>query len=624
MSLRSSIAIQCCGMIILLIIILLHYKRPRLNMFTEQIFIGSVWFSICCLLFDIASAVLMLCNLGYDNLFLLMSTKLYLMSLACLSCIYLFYLVVKCNGLKQICTHIISMNSVLLVVESIFIVFLPVLFVTHDTSWEKHGLAISVTYLSVAIFVIEMLIVFARYTKQIATRQKIVMVVLIFTIVIVAIIQHVVPSLMIVSFASTLCCLIIFIEFENPESKLDRETGLFIIHELVPYIRYLRFKNVSYEIISVTINYKRHDMENNERIEMYNKITDVLMKRPHTHAFKDVDDSVIIVLTHGESKDKFMDEFTKLVFDTSDMCRPPSYLLVGDIQYRARDIMNAIHRFKLSPEYDRQSVQLLTQPVYNKHVKFDETKRMIIDAITQGNIEIFIQPIYSVSDGKFTSGEVLARIRDANNEILPPADFIDVAEQSGLITQIETIVFEKTCKLLKNEMLQIKGVSHLNINLSVIKCEDIDLFEEYSDIMKKHSITPDMINLEITETAVISKKSHLMRNISLFLEQGVKLSLDDFGSGESNLNYITSMPVNMIKFDKDMTAAYFANEKANVVIKSTVDMAHKLGLDVVYEGVETKEQYDTLSTDGRDYIQGYYFSKPLCESDFIKYIVEHN
>lgn len=139
--------------------------------------------------------------------------------------------------------------------------------------------------------------------------------------------------------------------------------------------------------------------------------------------------------------------------------------------------------------------------------------------------------------------------------------------------------------------------------------------------VREYGIEHEKINLEITESASLNEKHSLLDNMSKFIEKGIKFSLDDFGSGESNLNYIIDMPVSIIKFDKDMTDAYFKSEKAKIVMDSAINMIHKLGLKTVVEGVETKEQFDAMLKIQTDYIQGYYFSKPLDVNDFVEYVL---
>ena len=158
----------------------------------------------------------------------------------------------------------------------------------------------------------------------------------------------------------------------------------------------------------------------------------------------------------------------------------------------------------------------------------------------------------------------------------------------------------------------------------VIQCESKNLADNYIEIIDRYQIDPKLINLEITESASVVMKNILLNNMQALISHGISFSLDDFGNGQSNLNYIVDMPVKIIKFDRNMTKAYFESEKARFVLQATMNMIHEMNLKVVAEGVETAEQLMEFQKIGIDYIQGFYFAKPLKQAEFLKFIKEHN
>ncbi len=135
---------------------------------------------------------------------------------------------------------------------------------------------------------------------------------------------------------------------------------------------------------------------------------------------------------------------------------------------------------------------------------------------------------------------------------------------------------------------------------------------------------PDCINLEITESASMSAKKTLLGNMRRLREYGVHFSLDDFGTGQSNLNYIVEMPVDIVKFDREMSQAFFRDEKAQYVMNAAMQMIQGMQLKIVSEGIEDKQQYLEMEKLGIDYIQGYYFSKPLPEKEFLEFLHKNN
>ena len=156
------------------------------------------------------------------------------------------------------------------------------------------------------------------------------------------------------------------------------------------------------------------------------------------------------------------------------------------------------------------------------------------------------------------------------------------------------------------------------------QCADAKLSEDYIGIMENAQIDPRHINLEVTESTSSQSKQTLISHMDRLISRGVNFSLDDFGSGASNLNYIMDMPVQFVKFDKEMTQAYFSSDKAKYVVEAAMHMIHGLGLEIVAEGVETEEQYRKMKEIKINYIQGFYFSKPLPEQEFLAFLQQAN
>ena len=191
-----------------------------------------------------------------------------------------------------------------------------------------------------------------------------------------------------------------------------------------------------------------------------------------------------------------------------------------------------------------------------------------------------------------------------------------------MIIKLGEVIFEKVCKFIGGEDYPKLGLEYVEINLSVVQCCYAKLARDFIDIMDKYSVNPKSIILEITESASIEGKNILLKNMEKLRNYGVKFSLDDFGTGQSNLNYIAEMPVDIVKFDRDMTRSYFENDKAHYVMGAAMSMIKGMEMEIVSEGIETSEQYKTMKGLGTDYIQGYYFSKPLPEKEFIEFMLK--
>ena len=142
--------------------------------------------------------------------------------------------------------------------------------------------------------------------------------------------------------------------------------------------------------------------------------------------------------------------------------------------------------------------------------------------------------------------------------------------------------------------------------------------------MSKYNINPNQINLEITETAQFSNDENIQENIKKFNEFGIKFSIDDYGSGFASANYLIKLPINIVKIDKEILWSAMKNDNAMIILKNTIKMIKELNYEIIVEGVETKEMADFLKIEGCDFNQGYYFSKPINENEFINFIKEKN
>jgi EAL domain-containing protein (putative c-di-GMP-specific phosphodiesterase class I) len=166
------------------------------------------------------------------------------------------------------------------------------------------------------------------------------------------------------------------------------------------------------------------------------------------------------------------------------------------------------------------------------------------------------------------------------------------------------------------------GLNFIDVNVSTIQAVDDQMAKRYIDIMKKYQVDPKYIRLEITESAVITNRTALISNMNELVEYGVHFALDDYGVGNSNISYLTTLPIKCVKIDKSFTELFFTDDKANYIVKNEIEMFNGLDLIVVFEGVEEKYQLDGLLKLDIDYIQGFYYSKPISEEEFLSFIKE--
>ncbi|MDE7379800.1 MAG: EAL domain-containing protein, partial [Clostridia bacterium] len=244
-------------------------------------------------------------------------------------------------------------------------------------------------------------------------------------------------------------------------------------------------------------------------------------------------------------------------------------------------------------------------------------------AINNRTFEVYYQPIYSVKNNCFNGCEALLRLRDEKLGFISPDEFIPIAEQNGKIIEVGRFVIEEVCRFIKSNDLQNKGIEFVDINLSVIQCMHPEIISDIEQTLEKYNVPRSMVNLEITETASAQSYAMLQSKLNELHSNGFTISLDDFGTGFASVEYLISFPFDIVKLDKSLVWAYMSTKKYEPILQHYMPMLHSLGTRIVAEGVETKEMVDALTQLGCDYLQGYYYSKPIPKEKFLEFIEDN-
>ena len=243
-------------------------------------------------------------------------------------------------------------------------------------------------------------------------------------------------------------------------------------------------------------------------------------------------------------------------------------------------------------------------------------------AIMGHELEMYYQPIYSVKDGRFLSAEALIRLHDSEFGMISPGVFIPAAESRGLILPIGDFVLESVHRFVATHDMEELGLSYIEINLSVAQCTQRHLPDNIKKLSEEYGVRPDQINLEITETTYENTGEVMEYNLQTLSDAGYTFSLDDYGTGYSNIQRVSRLPLKMIKIDKSLVDDMNTPD-GDSIMRNTVRMMQDIRKELVIEGVETKEKLDALTDMGVDFIQGFYFSKPLPADEFVSFLKEH-
>jgi EAL domain-containing protein (putative c-di-GMP-specific phosphodiesterase class I)/GGDEF domain-containing protein len=510
-------------------------------------------------------------------------------------------------------------------VGAFLICVLPIqIYSVGDVSYT-YGASVMTTYAFCLTFVI-LTLVMALYNRNRMNRTRVEAVAIwILVWMCAAVVQFFFNQLLLVGYAACIGMVILFFELENPEANLDRETGVFNAHVLYQYLGQLYDRKKKFYLLVVSLEAHRNGADLGDESRMVD-VAKFLESIRGTKVFKHVGHEFVVLC---EDEEQF-EEATKKIQERFEKewsgCKyEPVYISIKNCEVAASadeiQQMLRYYRQNYTPKDDSRIIEI-DQEMVEERRQWIQMYKTIVSALKEDRVEVFLQPIYSVKEDRFVSAEALVRIRNVDGSLVPPGRFISVAEETGLIDQLGERVFEKVCQFIQRERMWEWGMQYIEVNLSVRQCESRTLAERYEMVMEKYGVKPSMINLEVTESASIRLRNVFMQNMNKLIEYGVSFSLDDFGSGESNLNYIVDMPVEIVKFDRDMTQAYFEKPKGKLVMETATRMILNLGLRIVAEGVETESQLETMKKLGVHYIQGYYFSKPLPENEFVNFVKE--
>lgn len=237
-------------------------------------------------------------------------------------------------------------------------------------------------------------------------------------------------------------------------------------------------------------------------------------------------------------------------------------------------------------------------------------------AIENKELKVYYQPKHNAVNGKIQGAEALARWQMSDGVMIAPGMFIPLLEELGLIVDLDWYMLRETCLFLANEIKEGRHVVTVSVNFSRFHAKERDFAKRLAEVVDSFGIERRLIEIEITESALAFDGVDIIEFCRTIKEAGFDISIDDFGSGLSSLNFVKDVPASVLKIDKSLLSSNCEDEKERIVLESIFEFAHRLNLTTVAEGVETKEQLGFLRTCGCELIQGFLFAKPMPENDF--------
>jgi EAL domain-containing protein (putative c-di-GMP-specific phosphodiesterase class I) len=288
--------------------------------------------------------------------------------------------------------------------------------------------------------------------------------------------------------------------------------------------------------------------------------------------------------------------------------------LASRAHLRPEDILrDADTAFRRAKALGRDRFEVFDDAMQEREVALLETEMELRHALERGEFRLHYQPIVALRGGHIAGFEGLVRWRHPERGLLPPADFLPVAEETGLILAIDRWVLQEGCRQTRAWSAERLGERslELSVNLSGKDLLQRDLANQVQEALRATGMEARHLRLEITEGALLEDAVSAGASLSRIRDLAVEVSIDDFGTGYSSLSHLHNLPVNHLKIDRCFVSEMDRCPQKREIVRTIVTLAHRLGMDVVAEGVETQDQLCRLRTMRCDYAQGYLFSGPV-------------
>jgi len=560
--------------------------------------------------------------------------QLFFGSLVCVLHCFLFFVDIKGRNQRRYSYTELNVRSIPFWLTIPLLIFGEVNYYTDGMLRYSYGSMVTGIQVVAIIYLLSYLLLVIHFRKTLTQREVATFIFSISSVVLISLIQMFVPWLLLTSMSIALMAMNIFMTFENPREHADLE----VLHALnknaflTMVNEYIQRKDEFY-IVSMTLTNSQilKDAKGYNATVEYMEDAALYMKQ-----YADTDliyhpkrDWISLVFADKKKYYAFMEEQRELFMKEGHNERGSAKFMMSIL--KCPEFAGSVDEVVKVLDY----VDKIKSEIKDKILRIDEAileeknhlakiEAVVQTAIDTDGFEVYYQPIYSNSKKAFVSAEALVRLKDTETlGYISPEVFIPIAEENGMIREVGNIVFRKVCQFVSENNLASYGIQYVEVNLSGAQFMDDKLNEILSAYVKEYNVPPEFINLEITETASIEAAAMLEYNMHRLKECRFKFSMDDFGTGYSNLAKIAQSDFDLIKLDKSLLWPCFEEEgqkDARIILESSVDMILKLGKSIVAEGVENKEQVDYLTEQGVEYLQGYYFSRPLPGEKYLDFM----
>lgn len=447
--------------------------------------------------------------------------------------------------------------------------------------------------------------------------------------------EIVVPRLLVLAFLTSICIVLILTILEASEDVMDSNTKLYSYDEFVKKVKKIFIVKGSHICLLVRINnyselLKTYDLDevSNYTLDVTNRIKrerKALRIKFHMYSLNNgyyaaiFDSKAINQISNGLRMGLKSEKYCHDFIPDYDGCL---ISFVNDFE-NPDDVISFVNNFRQTIKF-KDSFTVYSNVKNDKNLIIANHLEQIIDtALEENEFEVYYQPIYSIETGKFKTAEALVRLISKKYGFISPASFIPYAENAGRIEEIDSFVMEEVFKFVSSEKFTELELDYIEINLSMAECINPHLIERVKLLMEKYNVDPKRVNLEITESFDVSEQGVINHNLNILHEMGFRFALDDYGTGYSNISRFSSLPISIVKIDKSLVDEC-EDKDVMKILDYSFNIVKDLNKETVVEGVETAEQLEKFKKYGANYIQGYYFSKPLNFESYVDFVKKNN
>lgn len=626
---------EIAALCIQLLLVVIYLMRNSIKNSTSRVFFAMCICNIVAVVFNIISIFTLKHIEDFPKAINYFVNIVYLLSFSLSAVVFAIY-VISVTGEKKLRRVIMIFCSVTVLISALLLITTPFtgLIFNFENEQYNHGPLFVILYINSFALLMFVLVLFIKNIKRLNKLQTAAIGVFILATIASVSIQAFIQELLIQDMVIALLNILVYISLQNPEDYLDKvsecynQTAFYMITE----------KNINKKNPFTLVAFALDDFQYINRMlginagnDLLNDISIYLIgafgKRNVFHLMG----AKYAVLLEGKAQasvddvvSQIKDHFARpYCVDNVEVLVSPFIctLKYPEFNLKPEDINDALEASFRSLANNRElGVLEVNEDSLSQKRREGRINNIMKRAIMYNGFEVYYQPIYDTEQGKFNSAEALIRLYDSDLGFISPDEFIPMAEKNGMIIEIGEIVFRKVCEFLRDGEATKYGLKYIEVNLSTIQCMQENLAQRLHDIMAEYGISPDRINFEITETAHSANENALRKNMDMLILQGSSFSMDDYGTGFSTANYLISLPMKIVKIDKSILWPAMVDEEAFIVLRHTVSMLKALNKKIVVEGVENENMVTLLKEMGCDYLQGFFYSKPVPESQFVNFL----